>query len=1124
MSPSSWELRFPTLLGAVMVASILLSLNCPLAFSQLIQGSITGTVVDPSGAAVPDAEVSIMNMNTGQQRTSVTGASGQYNFPTVNAGTFNLTVTKDGFRAYTQEGVAVSINTTTRVNVTLQLGQVTEQITVAAHAATLQTDRAEVRGEVTSKELENAPIPLGRNYQMLVALLPGISQAENAHSVPSNPSRAIRFSVNGTSRSNNNTRIDGASQTNVWLPHMTAYTPSLESIDTVNVVTGSFDAEQGLAGGAAINLSVKSGTNDVHGSAFWYHNNQHLNAYPYFSDRDNDKPKFIFNQYGATIGGPVKKNKIFYFLSYEGTREHTNEQRFVDVPTEAMRQGDLSQSPNPIFDPMTGDPTDKDGAGRMPFAGNVIPQSRFSGPTRVMLNDGRWPLPNFPGRGTFGLNQNFLASGKYFFDRDTLDTKVNFNMTDKLSSFARFSYLDYDMDNPQVFGEFGGNRLHRTNSNPGRGFGFTTSGTWSTTYVASPNLVFDGYFGFTWMDTNVAQANLDQNIGTDLLGIPNTNGTRTFEGGWPRMQIDGFEQLGISNNFMPYFRSDPQWQIVANGNWTKGRHEIRFGTDLYWQNLNHEQPEFTGSVAPASGGFRHRNGATSQKGSSTVSEFNAFGSFLLGLPEAAGRIMQWPTEYHTRTSLYSLYIRDRFQASQKLTLTFGLRGEFYPQPTRKDRGLERYNFDTNEMLVCGTGDIPKDCGFGTQWGLGPRVGLAYRVTDTMVVRAGYGLTVDPYNWARPLRTNYPIMEVQNFPTIHGHSRSWATTLDDGLPPHPPEPTGSVLPMPTAAALKSMDDQIDRGYVQSWNFFIEKQLAGDWLVSAGYVGTRSTGWFTELDANYGEIGCGSNCRQLFERFGRTARTDRFGVVGTPKYDALQLKFEKRFSAGLMMQFNYTWSHARSFGPNDSGGGVAIDHPDFWGLNYGPMGVDYRHVFNTVGVFELPFGKGKNMLNEGVGAAIFGGWQINWTARMSTGRPTTPGAPGNSLNTSGSGQRADCIGPMRVIGSADMWWDITRLADPNEVDPDTPRFGTCGSNSYRGPGLINADLGVFRQFNISERVNLQFRAESFNISNTPHFNNPTASITSGNFGVVTGLQNTGREGIDQRVFRLGLRLGW
>ncbi len=1121
MSPSFWKQRFPVVLGAVMMA-LLLSFTPPAAYGQLIQGSITGNVVDPSGAAVPDAEVTLMNMNTGAQRTTRTNEAGVYTFPTVNAGTYQITVTKEGFRAFVRENIPVSINNVTRVDVTLQLGQVAEQITVSAEAAALQTDRAEVRGEVTERQLENLPVPLGRNFQMLIGTLPGVSQPENAHSVPSNPSRAVRFSVNGTSRSNNNMRIDGASQTNVWLPHMVAYVPSLEAIETVNVVTNSFDAEQGLAGGAAINVSIKSGTNDIHGSAYWYNNNQHFNAYPYFSDRDNPKPKFIYNQAGATIGGPIKKNKLFYFVAYEATREHSNEQRFVDVPTKAMREGDMSGSPNPIFDPLTGDIHDPNGTDRQPFPGNIIPRSRWSKPSTIMTDDSRWPLPNFPGTGSLGLNRNYLASGKYFFDRDTVDSKFNFNFSDKITSFARFSYLDYRMENPQVFGEFGGNRLHRTNSNPGKGFGFTASGTWSTTYVHSPNLVFDGYFGFTWQDTNVAQQDLDKNIGRDFLGIPGTNGTRKFEGGWPRFRIDGLEQLGISNNFMPYFRSDPQWQIVANGNWTHGRHEVRFGTDLYWQQLHHEQPEFPGSVGPASGGFRFRESTTGKKGVNDT-EYNSMTAFLLGLAREAGRIIQFPQEYRTNTKLFSAYVRDRIQATQKLTLTLGVRWEAYPFPTRDKRGLERYDIDTNEMLVCGVGGIPTDCGYDGRINFfAPRFGLAYRATDTWVIRAGYGITIDPFNWARPLRTNYPIMLVQNLP--YEHSRAWSTTLEQGLPGAEPPPEGGRIPMPLSAAATFIDGNADRGYIQSWNFTLEKQLAGNWIVSAGYVATRSVRHFRRIDANWSPIGGGNAGKQLVKKFGRNATTTFYGSLGTHKYDSLQVRAEKRFGGGLNMSFNYTWSHNRGVqGDTDSGDSINVDIPEFYWKNWGDV-LDYRHVFNATGIWELPFGKGKNWATEGAAAAILGGWQLNWVARLSTGREVTPSASGSSINAPGSGQFADCLGPMKKIGSPDLWWDPSRLASPRD-DPNNPaRFGTCGVGVYRGPGLINFDAGLFRKFQISERFDLQFRAEAFNLSNTPHFRTPSANIDSSNFGVVRGMVNRGTEGIDQRVFRLGLRLGW
>ena len=290
-------------------------LVAPSAVAQLIQGGIDGLVTDTTEAAIVGAEVTITNEATSQTRVTTTGAAGNYSFPTVNTGTYSVSVRSEGFQVSTTTGVVVSQNNITRVNARLEIGQVTEVVTVEATTAALQTDRAEVRQEVTETTLRNVPVPLGRNYQMLFLTLPGFSPPQNAHSVPTNPSRAVRFSVNGTSRSNNNTRIDGASSTNIWVPHMTGYNPALESIETVNVVTNSFDAEQGLAGGAAINLQIKSGTNQVHGSAFEYHMNQHVKAYPYFSNRGSPQPKLINNQFGGTIGGPIKKNKWFYFLS-----------------------------------------------------------------------------------------------------------------------------------------------------------------------------------------------------------------------------------------------------------------------------------------------------------------------------------------------------------------------------------------------------------------------------------------------------------------------------------------------------------------------------------------------------------------------------------------------------------------------------------------------------------------------------------------------------------------------------------------------------------------------------------------------------------------------------------------
>ena len=1099
----------------------------PPAAAQLIQGGIDGLVTDTTEAAIVGAEVTITSEDTGQTRTTSTGIAGNYSFPTVNTGNYTVTVRSDGFQAYTTTGVVVSQNNITRVNARLEVGQVTEVVTVEATAATLQTDRAEVRQEVTETTLRNVPVPLGRNYQMLFVTLPGFSPPQNAHSVPTNPSRAVRFSVNGTSRSNNNTRIDGASSTNIWVPHMTGYNPALESIETVNVVTNSFDAEQGLAGGAAINLQIKSGTNDVHGSAFEYHMNQNIKAYPYFSNRDSAKPKYINNQFGGTIGGPIKRNKWFYFLSYEGTYESQFAQRFIDMPTQAMRFGDLTGSPTMIYDPLTGnqDQNASDyAADRQPFPGNRIPMSRIDSGVANMIHDSAFPSPNQTGTGSLGLTQNYRADGSTTFFRDTVDAKTNFNLSDNTTGFIRFSFLDYRMSNGQTLGQFGGNRLHPTNSNPGTGFGNTYSGTISLTHVVTPTFLIDGYYGYTLVDTNVEQQRLDENLGWSVLGIPGLQSSRFIDGGWPRLRIDGFEGLGMSNSFQPYYRSDPQNQFVFNGNWTKGTHNIRFGTDVYLQDLDHNQPEFSGGTGAASGEFRFRQNTTELRGGPSGNDFNSHAAWLLGMPQNAGKIWQFNENgYFTRTRLLSFYIRDRWQVTPKLTLSYGLRYEVFPFPTREVRGLERYDFDNDKIWACGVGAVPTDCGIdiGTN-NVVPRVGLAYRLDDDTVLRIGYGVTVDPFNWARPLRTNYPIMAKDGPPLLNSYG--FSTTLRQGIDViTEPDLGNGVLDMPSNTVVRTMDtDNLTRGYIQSWNLTLERRF-GDWIATAGYVATRSVNQLAGLEQNWGDIGEGNAGRQLVKKFGRAAGTSLFGSLGTAKYDSLQAKLQRRFANGFQMNMAYTWAHGRGYTGEDSGAGIGFFRiPRFYSRGYSDLGQDIRHNFQLTAIYESPFGQGKSMLVDSPLGKLLGGWQINGLMSAYTGTPFSVLANNGDLNAAGSSQIADCIGEPNYIksGGNALWIDPGAFAQPTGA-----RFGTCGPNNVRGPGLVNLDLGLFRKFRLSEKFELQFRAEGFNMANTPHFERPNGrNVTSSNFMILNRIRNTGREGIDERFFRFGLRLGW
>ena len=1113
--------------AAIVAAALILTagFNVEPAQAQVLYGSIVGNVSDGTGAVIPGAQVTITHEETGAARSGESNASGVYTFPTLATGAYTVEVRAEGFRTHSETGVAVGANDVTRVDVDLQIGQVTEVVEISAEAVRLQTDRAEVRAEVDKRDLQNVPVPLGRNYQMLLQTIPGFSPPRNAHSVPANPTRAVRFSVNGTSEQSNNVRIDGASSYNPNLTHMQGINPALESIEVVNVVTNSFDAEQGLAGGASINLQIKSGTNDLHGSAFWYHNNQRFQAFPYFKGTLTRKPKFIYNQAGATIGGPIKRNKAFYFFSYERTAEHSNATKPVKVPTAAMRRGDFSASPQPIFDPMSAAVGDE--GSRTAFDNNIIPESRLASASRMlagMTDD--WHLPNQPGSGPLGLNRNYLAGITYAFDRHQVDSKANFNLSDKWTAFARLSFFYYDQNNPAAFGNLSGDFVHPTNFRTDNGFGPTYSGTVSTTYVAAPNLIFDAYVGTMLLDSNAFAGNLDQRIGLDVLGIPGTNGdgvpgeAGTFYGGMPRMRFDaGFGNLGYRAT-SPFIGHDFQYQIAVNGNWTKGNHEVRFGTDTFLIHINQEVANFPGGDAPA-GGFRFRNSTTSRPGTGTT-DYNSIASFMLGLSRDSARNFLTGKNLQTRSRQYSFYIRDRWQMRPDLTLSYGTRWEYFPFPVRPDRGLERFDIDNNIMFVCGVGSVPRNCDLPQSKRLfAPRVGLAWRATDTFVVRAGYGLTYDPFNLGRDLRGNLPTQFSQRLPLPN--SRSWSTTLEQGFPDIPPVPVEERIAMPLNANVATADGNYNRGYVQSWNFTLEKQV-GSWIASAGYVATRSVRQSSRLEANWSDLGTGNRGRVLRQRYGRTANTLFWGTLGTPKYDALQVKIVRRTNSGHQFNLAYTWSHGRGYAAESSTAQPRVRHPLYYGKNYGPLNQDIRHNLVISNAWELPFGKGKRFAQSGPAAAILGGWQINNLASLRTGTPVTATAPTSSLDSQGSSQFADCPAAPRKLGSPEGWWDISTFADPDTVG-NTPRFGACGVGVLRGPGLINVDMGIFRRFQVNERLSIQFRAEAFNISNTPHFANPPANVGSpGSFGVVGGMQNTGREGLDQRVFRFGLRMGW
>ncbi len=367
-----------------------------LLYAQVLYGSIVGAVEDPSGAVVANAKITLRNLGTDTTRKVLADEQGRFNAISLPAGTYDMVITAPGFRTLTRRGVEVTINTVTRADVRLEIGQVSEQVTVSAEAAMLQTERSDTRAEIGSHTVVELPLPGYRNFQSMINLVPGATPGALQHSVGSSPSRSLSTNVIGTNRNNNNTRVDGAINVYIWLPHHTLYNPPVESLETVNVSTSSFDAEQGMAGGAAVTVVTRSGTNTLHGSAFWYHDNQHLYARPYFFRQNEVKPtlpKSINNIAGGTIGGPLKRNKLFYFFSFERTAERTAQFLNSSTPPADIRAGDFSKYTGLglIYDPLTGD---ANGAGRVPFPNNIIPPERISPIWKQIQSLA--PLPNQP--------------------------------------------------------------------------------------------------------------------------------------------------------------------------------------------------------------------------------------------------------------------------------------------------------------------------------------------------------------------------------------------------------------------------------------------------------------------------------------------------------------------------------------------------------------------------------------------------------------------------------------------------------------------------------------------------------------------------------------------------------
>jgi hypothetical protein len=1075
-----------------------------LADAQILYGTLVGNVADSQGAAVPGATVTLINADTNLAREATTNAEGVYRFVNVQPGTYKVRVTLAGFKEYVKDAVPVTSTTVTRVDVGLEVGALTETVNVQSEVSILQTDTGDVHAQLKSKEIESLPLGNYRNYQSLLNLVPGTTPARFQNAVTDTPARALSTNVNGTARNNNNTRLDGTSNVYIWLPHHAVYVAPAETVDTVSMTTASFDAEQGMAGGASVTVLTKSGTNEFHGSGTFLFENDSLRARNWANA--GEKPDTSRKIGALTLGGPIMKDKLFFFAGWEGHYTTTPATRTTTLPTEAMRNGDFSAFGTTIYDPATGN---ADGTGRTPFPNNVIPAGRISSIAQQL--QARLPQPNLPGE-----TSNYTDTGTIDFNRDNFDFKVNYNINSAAQVFAKYSMMNGDVTSDMWLGDPNDGGAGGSGFGDGSGVGDTKVkiGTVGLTWTLSPNLILDGSFGMTRFDQECKPPDYGTNFGTDVFGIPGTNGDGGANGderysGMPAFAISGFEWFGGVDGWTPLFRNDRSYNFSTNATYTTTKHEFRFGVDVVRMELNHWQPEL--GYGPR-GFFQFYGGPTSLAPSGSPDQYNSYASFLLGLPNYMTKSIQFELQTG-REWQYAFYVRDRWQVTKDLTLNLGLRWEKYPLMTRENRGLEYYDNTTNQVLLGGLGGNPEDLGVEVKHPhFLPRVGFSYRMGEDNVFRGGYGVTVSPIPFSRPLRGFYPATITYDF---YGESDYLpAGSLATGIPLfYGPDISSGVIDLPTSAGMGSTyADHVNRGYIQSWNLTYERRLPWDMSVSAGYVGTKTTHQIGFYDINAAGPGQGQSGRPLVAAFGRTAFTWRFDGWLSSNYHSLQLALNKPFSRGFFLKGAYTWSKAMNRTDDDGWANTDWNHPSLLYKNYGPAGFDRTHIFQLGFLYELPLGKE----GSGVASAILKDWSLNGVVSAFTGTPFNVTASGASLNAPGNAQYADLVGtPNKTgdIGGDTPYYDTDAWAPVTEVRP-----GSSSRNSVRGPGWWNIDLSIFRRFPIGNKVTLEARAEAFNLTNTPHFNNPNGNVNSGAFMTITGTSGSAPE----RQFRLGVRL--
>lgn len=1048
-------------------------------------GTFSGQVIDASGAAVPNAAVKVTEQETGIVTSKQTAPDGYFTVPLLKPGIYSIEVSAAGFSTAVRKDVTLQIQQVIQEDFTLQVGNIQQQVTVEGGAPLLNTESTELGNVLTEHSTQQLPLN-GRNFSQLALLVPGTNPG---------PVGGIRTQGNGNetqragaeivasgSRGSFNTfMIDGLDDRDQSVGTVKVF-PNLESIGEFKVQVGNYSAEF-ASGGAVVNVITRSGANEFHGSAFEFLRNNAFDARQFFDAR---KPQFQQNQFGGALGGPIKKNKMFFFGDYQGLRVHTASTTLGTEPTLAMRGGDFTGVAT-LYDPNTYNAATNT---RQLFAGNVIPANRIDPIAKNLL--AIVPVPNLS-----GTRNNLRLNNLAVQVQDQYDVRVDQTFSDRDSMFGRYTHGDADLTfpttpvlingavNPLAFaqgaGTAGSLRLNHAPSD---------QATIQEIHQFTPSVVNQLALGYTRFALRVTPLDFGFNL-AQRFGLQGAN-TDPNASSMASLSISGYQSYSASN--LPEVVPQNTYQISDTITYTHGAHSFRFGGSAINNRFGFFQLGAPSGSLSFSGVYTN-NPANSAGG-------NGFADFLLGSPVSSSKSAApsgVPYEHYTE---YGAFAQDTWRATPKLTVNLGLRYDVFTPLT------ESYNRQSDFLLGSGTLVLAGQNGYSAsilqtqKHNISPRVGLAYRVNDRTVVRAAYGLfyfnEVGTGGSARlfinnPFAAQYAVSCSATSPCLSTSIGIPNTLSANNLP--------TVVYMPT--------DNLTPN-VQQWNFTVERQVGSSWVFSTAYVGTRGTHLNIALDENVAVPGPGTVAtRRPYPNY---ATISSWEPRGPSSYNGLQTSAQKRLSQGISLLAAYTYSKSldEGAGGNSSTGESRnnIQNPRNLSADYGPSNFNFKHRFTLSTVVEMPFGYGRKFLGNarGIENALVGGWQLTSIATVQSGAPFSVSLSTPTANT-GTFTRPNriCDGNLPSDQqSLNGFYTVSCFVNPL---PNT--FGNTGRNILIGPGLATWDLGAGKDFLFTEKAGIQFRSEFFNVLNRANFGLPNGSIGSAAQGTISTVITNARQ---------------